>query len=64
MKDIIGSFEKISMNVPPGALNPDFHRKKKGICESIIFSKRCEYTYLTYWSSSHTYFGLIDVCVN
>lgn len=46
MKDIIGSFEKISMNVPPGALNPDVHRKKKGICESIIFSKRCEYTYL------------------
>uniref|UniRef100_A0A8W8LYT0 AIG1-type G domain-containing protein n=1 Tax=Magallana gigas TaxID=29159 RepID=A0A8W8LYT0_MAGGI len=29
VKDIIGSFEKISKTVPSGALNPDVHRKKK-----------------------------------
>lgn len=29
VKDIIGSFEKISKHVPSGALNPDVHRKKK-----------------------------------
>lgn len=46
MKDIIGSFEKISKTVPSGALNPDVHRKKKGMYESIPFSKCCDYTYL------------------
>lgn len=48
MKAIIGSFEKISKNVPPGALTPDVHRKKKDMCEPFPFSKCCEYkcTYL------------------
>lgn len=46
MKEIIGTFEKKSKNVPPGVSNPDFQRKKKGIDESILFSKMYEYTYL------------------
>lgn len=45
MKAIIGSFEKISKNEPPGALTPYVHRKKKGMCERFPFSKCCEYTY-------------------